>query len=181
MKQFPISMSKVTRLVGRRGVEFEPELVNCNASLLPRRSQPSGRSPRIKYLCTMATALFAEERDDTLYLCRLRSLFRKLTKEGRGTGKKNQNTLRNEQGGARESILGHRVGAQGTQVNQMAAILKPMESKSMKLMGRRDRRLSGRPSLGAFLEEVQIRVDKSPAISKAVTSGRKINLFVVTP
>lgn len=59
-------MSKVTRLAGRRGVEFELELANCNASLLRRRSQPSGRSLRIKYLCTMATASFAEERDDTL-------------------------------------------------------------------------------------------------------------------
>ena len=50
----------------QEGVEFEPELANCNASLLPRGSQPSGRSVRIKYLCTTATASFAEKMDDTL-------------------------------------------------------------------------------------------------------------------
>ena len=47
-------------------MEIEPELANCNASLLPRRSQPSGRSVRIKYLSTMVTASFAKERDDIL-------------------------------------------------------------------------------------------------------------------
>lgn len=50
----------------QEGVEIESELANCNASLLPRRSQPSGRSIRIKYLSTMVTASFAKERDDTL-------------------------------------------------------------------------------------------------------------------